>query len=179
MLVHGWEEWGAPSVERYRGMFAFAIWDAPKRTLFCARDRMGIKPFYYFWNGEVFAFASEVKALLEHPAIPAALAEEELGEYLAFGSTSSERTLFRGIRKLMPGHHLTLRLSDARPEPEIRRYWDVPESSEPLRRSDAEWIAETRRRLEDAVRTRLMSDVPLGMFLSGGVDSSAIAALVK
>jgi asparagine synthase (glutamine-hydrolysing) len=179
MLVHGWEEWGAASVERYRGMFAFAIWDAPKRTLFCARDRMGIKPFYYFWNGEIFAFASEIKALLEHPAIPAALAEEELGEYLAFGYTSSERTLFRGIRKLMPGHHLTLRLGDARSEPEIRRYWDVPESSEPPQRSDAEWIAETRRRLEDAVRTRLMSDVPLGMFLSGGVDSSAIAALVK
>src|SRR5258706_1382604 len=179
MLVHGWEEWGAGSVERYRGMFAFALWDAPKRPLFCARDRLGIKPLYYFWNGDVFAFASEIKALLEHPAISAALADEDLSEYLAFGYTSSERTLFRGIRKLMPGHHLTLRLADAHPEPEIRRYWDVPEASPAPRRSDAEWIAETRRRLEEAVQTRLMSDVPLGMFLSGGVDSSAIAALVK
>src|SRR5258706_12506653 len=106
MLVHGWEEWGAASVERYRGMFAFALWDAPKRTLFCARDRLGIKPLYYFWNGDVFAFASEIKALLEHPAISAAIADEDLSEYLAFGYSSSARTLFRGMRRVLPGHHV-------------------------------------------------------------------------
>ena len=179
MLLHGYEEWGPQSLERYRGMFAYALWDAPRRTLFCARDRLGIKPFYYFWNGGVFVFASEIKAILEHPSVSAQLEETLLPEYLAFGYGSGESTLFRGIRKLLPGHHLTLRLDAERPAPEIERYWDVPAAGTTERRSDQEWIAETRVRLEDAVRTRLMSDVPLGMFLSGGVDSSAIAALVK
>jgi len=179
MLVHGWEEWGAASIERYRGMFAFALWDAPRRTLFCARDRLGIKPFYYFWDGRTFIFASEIKAILEHPAVSAELEPDSLPEYLAFGYGSGEKTLFRGIRRLMPGHHLTLRLDGNAPTLEIQRYWDVPPAGEVARRSDAEWIAETRERLEEAVRTRLMSDVPLGLFLSGGVDSSAITALVK
>jgi len=178
-LLHAWEEYGPDCVTRFRGMFAFAIWDADARTLFCARDRLGIKPFYYFWNGRLFVFASEIKALLEHPAISAELEEELLPEYLAFGYISEERTLFRNIRKLMPGHHLQLSVSEAPGKLVISRYWDVPERGAIEKRSDADWIAETRGRLEQAVRTRLMSDVPLGMFLSGGVDSSAIAALIK
>jgi asparagine synthase (glutamine-hydrolysing) len=143
-----------------------------------ARDRLGIKPLYYFWDGSVFAFASEIKALLAHPAISAAFQESNLAEYLAFGYVSSEETLFRNIRKLMPGHTLTLRFSEPAPQPDIRRYWDVQHSSEEAQ-SSTEWISECRRRLEEAVQTRLMADVPLGVFLSGGVDSSAIAALVK
>jgi asparagine synthase (glutamine-hydrolysing) len=178
-IVHAFEEYGASCVERFRGMFAFALWDRDRRTLFCARDRLGIKPLYYFWDGRLFAFASEIKALLEHPAISAELETELLPEYLAFGYTSEERTLFRGIRKLAPGHHLTLDLRADHPEPRIHGYWNVPEAAEEQRRDDREWIEETRARLEEAVRTRLMSDVPLGMFLSGGVDSSAIAALIK
>jgi asparagine synthase (glutamine-hydrolysing) len=159
-------------------MFSFAIWDSQRRRLFCARDRLGIKPFYYFWDGHLFAFASEIKALLEHPAISPALEAELLPEILAFGYSSEERTLFRNIRKLMPGHFLTLDPAEPNPQPKIESYWDVPA---PVAEShdDSYWIAETRRRLEETVRMRLMSDVPLGMFLSGGVDSSAIAALIK
>ncbi len=106
-------------------MFAFAIWDRKKRRLFCARDRLGIKPFYYFWNGRLFAFASEIKALLQHPDISAEFNEKLLPEYLAFGYTSGEETLFKGIRKLMPGHTLTLSCG-SNPQLEIKQYWDAP-----------------------------------------------------
>jgi asparagine synthase (glutamine-hydrolysing) len=139
---------------------------------------VGIKPFYYYWDGRTFAFASEIKALLMHPAIHAELEEQVLPEYLAFGYVSEERTLFRGIRKLMPGHHLTLELSGGNPVLEIRQYWDVPTATA-ANASEKELIAQVRSRLEESVRLRLMSDVPLGMFLSGGIDSSAIAALMK
>jgi asparagine synthase (glutamine-hydrolysing) len=182
-VVHAYEQYGPDCVGLFRGMFAFALWDSANRTLFCARDRLGIKPFYYYWDGRLFAFASEIKALLAHPAISTSFEDSLLSEYLGFGYVSEERTLFRNIRKLMPGHHLRLDLRNAEPNLEIKRYWDVPEPGERRQkvtcRSDAEWIAETRRRLEETVRMRLMSDVPLGMFLSGGVDSSAIAALIK
>lgn len=176
-ILHAYEEYGAESVELYRGMFAYAIWDSKARRLFCVRDRLGIKPFYYYWDGRLFAFASEIKALLKHPAISAELEETVLPEHLAFGYVSDEHTLFRGIRKLMPGHYLTLDVSGA-PKFEIRQYWDPP-AANPVKLSETELIHETRRRLEETVRMRLMSDVPLGMFLSGGVDSSAIAALTR
>jgi asparagine synthase (glutamine-hydrolysing) len=177
-ILHAFEQYGADCVLRFRGMFAFAIWDKNSRTLFCARDRLGKKPFYYYWDGRMFAFASEIKALLQHPAISPQFDESLLPEYLAFGYVSDHRTLFRGIRKLMPGHHLTLALSSPSPQPAIRQYWDIPDP-QPEDRGDSEWISECRERLEQTVCMRLMSDVPLGMFLSGGVDSSAIAALMK
>lgn len=177
-ILHAYEEYGANCVDRFRGMFAFAIWDKKQRVLFAARDRLGIKPFYYYWNGSLFVFASEIKAILEHPAVSAQFAGELLPEYLAFGYASGEQTLFSGIRKLMPGHRLTLDV-DSRTL-SLERYWDVPVTSgEDEQRSESEWVAECRQRLEETVRMRLMSDVPLGMFLSGGVDSSAIAALMK
>jgi asparagine synthase (glutamine-hydrolysing) len=175
-ILHAYEQYGPDCVTRFRGMFAFAIWDRNRRTLFAARDRLGIKPFYYYWDGRLFAFASEIKALLEHPSISASFDESLLAEHLAFGYSSGERTLFRGIRKLMPGHVLTL---DSAANLSIRQYWDVPAPGREERRDDEFWIAECRQRLEETVRLRLMSDVPLGMFLSGGVDSSAIAALMK
>ena len=178
-ILHAYEQYGPECVCRFRGMFAFAIWDSRNRTLFCARDRLGIKPLYYFWDGRVFAFASEIKALLQHPSISASFDPALLPEYLAFGYTSSERTLFSNIRKLMPGHFLTLELDASQPHPATKRYWDIPAVSEPEKRDDQDWIRECRARLEETVRMRLMSDVPLGMFLSGGVDSSAIAALMK
>jgi asparagine synthase (glutamine-hydrolysing) len=174
-ILHAYEQYGPDSVTRFRGMFAFAIWDKNSRTLFCARDRLGKKPFYYYWDGRLFAFASEIKALLEHPAISPRFEESLLSEYLNFGYCSSDQTLFSGIRKLMPGHWLRLTPEQL----EIRRYWEIPSPLSYEKRDDRSWIAECRGRLEDAVRTRLMSDVPLGMFLSGGVDSSAIAALMK
>jgi asparagine synthase (glutamine-hydrolysing) len=176
-ILHAWEEYGEECVTHFRGMFSLAIWDKTRRRLFCARDRLGIKPFYYFWNGRTFAFASEIKALFQHPSISPALRESALPEYFTFGYGSGELTMFEGIRKLMPGHTLVL---DPDGEPRIRQYWDVPEpSSEQSSRTDREWIGETRRRVEESVEMRLMSDVPLGMFLSGGVDSSAIAAMIR
>ncbi|HEY3738496.1 MAG TPA: asparagine synthase (glutamine-hydrolyzing), partial [Bryobacteraceae bacterium] len=176
-LIHGYEQWGPRELDRFRGMFAFVLWDRKAKRLFAARDRLGIKPFYYFWNGKLFAFASEIKALLEHPAISAEFEESVVAEYLAFGYVSEERTMFRNIKKLMPGHHLTLDV-DSR-SIHIEQFWDVPEATNSEKHSDQDWIAETRRRLEETVQLRLMSDVPLGMFLSGGVDSSAIAALIR
>ena len=178
-ILHAYEEFGPACVQRFRGMFAFAVWDKDGQTLFCARDRMGIKPFYYFWNGRLFAFASEIKALLEHPEISASFEESLLGEYLAFGYASGEQTMFSGIRKLMPGHWLKLEMCGDQPRLSIERYWDVPEPAAIESRDDQPWIAELRRRLEETVRMRLMSDVPLGMFLSGGIDSSLIAALMR
>ena len=177
-VLHAYEQYGDQCVTRFRGMFAFGVWDEKNQRLFCARDRLGIKPFYYFWNGRLFAFASEIKSLLEHPEISAHANEQLLPEYLVFGYNSGEETLFAGIRKLMPGHTLTLQCGK-NPSIEIKQFWDPPCPTEFEQRSDEEWIGLCRSRLEDAVRTRLMSDVPLGMFLSGGVDSSAIAAIIK
>jgi len=176
-ILHAYEQYGPDCVTHFRGMFAFALWDKDTRTLFCARDRLGKKPLYYYWDGQLFAFASEIKALLAHPAISPRFEESLLPEYLHFGYTSGGQTLFAGIRKLMPGHWLRLT-----PEKlEVRAYWELPcgGAARDDQRDDESWIAECRQRLEEAVRTRLMSDVPLGMFLSGGVDSSAIAALMK
>src|SRR5581483_7418956 len=174
-ILHAYEQYGTECVTRFRGMFSFALWDKQSQTLFCARDRLGKKPFYYYWDGRLFGFASEIKALFEHPEISPRFEESLLSEYLHFGYCSGEQTLFSGIRKLMPGHWLRLTPDQL----EIQPYWDLPCPTSFETRSDADWIAECRSRLEEAVRTRLMSDVPLGMFLSGGVDSSAIAALMK
>ena len=177
-ILHAYEQYGPECVTRLRGMFAFAIWNKKARKLFIARDRLGKKPLYYYWDGRLLAYASEIKALLAHPAISPKFEESLLPEYLAFGYVSEERTLFSGIRKLMPGHHLTLDLSAPSPLPAIRQYWEIPHP-QPEERDDASWIRECRERLEQTVRMRLMSDVPLGMFLTGGVDSSAIAAIMK
>jgi asparagine synthase (glutamine-hydrolysing) len=173
-ILRAYQENGPDCVEQFRGMFAFAIWNKTTRTLFCARDRLGIKPFYYYWNGELFAFASEIKALLQHPSISAAFDDSLLPEYLAFGYSSEDRTLFAGIRKLMPGHRLLVTPQGL----EVDRYWDIPFPQSPDTRDDQSWIEDCRTRLEDTVRMRLMSDVPLGLFLSGGIDSSVIAALM-
>jgi len=178
-ILHAWEEYGPACLDRFTGMFAFAIWDRNQQKLFCARDRVGKKPFYYWWDGRVFVFGSEIKAVLEHPAVSVQPEESLFAEYLAFGYTSDEQTLFRGVRKLLPGHCLELRLKPEGPELEVRQYWEIPAGGPAEGRPDAEWIRECRQRLESSVEMRLMSDVPLGMFLSGGLDSSTIAALMK
>ena len=179
-ILHAYEEYGPEALDRFRGMFAFAVWDQKHQALFCARDRLGKKPLYYYWDGRLFAFASEIKALLEHPSISPTLDETTLAEYLAFGYLSDERTMFAGVRQLMPGHWLRLTLGGGEPRLEIRQYWDAPKGPDGEPETDDEAvIRECRERLEETVRLRLMSDVPLGMFLSGGVDSSVIAALMK
>jgi len=179
-ILHAWEEYGPDSLRHYRGMFAFALWDGPSRTLFCARDRFGIKPFYYYLTPKLFVFASEIKALLEHPRVPSELNEAAVGEYLALGYNCGEQTLYGGIRRLPPGHWLRLKADGGPLEAEIVSYWDVPQPGGGEQgRSERDWIEELRRRLEETVRMRLMSDVPLGVFLSGGLDSSLITALTR
>ncbi len=179
-ILHAYAEHGPDCLRLFRGMFAFAIWDATRQRLFCARDRLGIKPFYYYWDGRLFAFASEIKALLEHPAISPEVEEDSLPETLAFGYTSGDRTLFRNIRKLLPGHRMLLDVRNPHATLEYQRYWDIPANeSHPPQLDERDWIDETRRRLEQSVEMHLMSDVPLGVFLSGGLDSSAIAALTQ
>jgi asparagine synthase (glutamine-hydrolysing) len=173
-IVHLYEEYGGRCVEHLRGMFAFAIWDRRTRVLFCARDRLGIKPFYYRWDGSTFLFGSEIKAILADAGVSAEFDRSTLAEYLAFGYITGDNTMFAGIRKLMPGHTLEL---DENGGLRIEPYWDlrVPVDADPQPHSY--YIKTYRELLEDAVSSHLMSDVPLGVFLSGGLDSSAVAAL--
>jgi asparagine synthase (glutamine-hydrolysing) len=175
-IVHAYEQWGDRAVERFRGMFAFAIWDAPRRRLLLARDRMGIKPLYWTLAGARLLFGSEIKAILESGLVRAEPNERAIPELLSTRYLSGDETLFRHIHRLMPGHMLVFEQGSAA----IRRWWDIPvgQHDAAFPRSDQAAVAEFRSKLEDAVRTRLMADVPLGMFLSGGLDSSAIAALM-
>jgi len=175
-IVHLYEEYGRDCVKRLRGMFAFVIWDGRKRVLFATRDRLGIKPFYYRWDGKTFLFGSEIKTILAYPGVSAEFNQGVLAEYLAFGYITGAETMFSGIQKLMPGH--TLELSEAG-EPRIERYWDlgVEEDHESLPRQH--YVHRYRELLEASVGSHLMSDVPLGVFLSGGLDSSAVAALTS
>ncbi len=175
-ILHAYAERGPACVDGFSGMFAFALWDRQSETLFCARDRLGIKPFYYSWDGRNFVFGSEIKVLLEHPAVGVRFDQSLLAEHLAFGFSSDDRTLFGGVRKLMPGHTLTVRPGAA---PEVCQYWDIPIPEQFELQTDAEWIEDCRERFEQSVESHLMADVPLGMFLSGGVDSGSVAAVIK
>ena len=173
-IVHAYEEYGRSCVKHLRGMFAFAIWDRSKRVLFAARDRLGIKPFYYRWDGKTFLFGSEIKAILACPATATELNRSKLAEYLAFGYITGPETMFAGIQKLMPGH--TLEVSD-RGGLSVERYWDLTTEVDIEPRASGYYVKTYREMLEAAVESHLMSDVPLGIFLSGGLDSSTVAAL--
>jgi asparagine synthase (glutamine-hydrolysing) len=178
-IVHGYEEWGKDVVDHLEGMFAFALWNEREKTLFMARDRIGVKPLYFTTAGSAFLFASEIKALLAHPRVAAQVEPYALYHYLSFLTTPAPMTMFRGIFKMPAGHRVTIRPGEAiAPE----RYWDpLPpwiDVQDPAQRSEPDAINRTRALLEAAVEKRLMSDVPFGVFLSGGVDSSAITALM-
>ncbi len=174
-IVHLYEEYGRDCVHHLRGMFAFALWDARKRRFFAARDRLGIKPFYYRHTPETFLFGSEIKALLAYPGVRAELNRAALPEYLAFGYLAGVETLFTGIHKLAPGHTLEL---DESGELRIEQYWDLTAQHKDDARSRDYYVKTYRAMLQGVVASHLMSDVPLGVFLSGGVDSSAVAALM-
>jgi asparagine synthase (glutamine-hydrolysing) len=174
-IVHAYEQWGDACVERLRGMFAFAIWDADARRLLLARDRLGVKPLYWALSHGRFLFGSEIKAILESGLVERRPNEDALPELLGTRYLSGSETLFRGIYRLLPGHTLTYQ--DGRVT--THEYWDVPaadDAAAPI--GDREAVHRFRELLEESVRVRLMADVPLGMFLSGGLDSSAIAALM-
>ncbi|MGO8985832.1 MAG: asparagine synthase (glutamine-hydrolyzing) [Terriglobales bacterium] len=174
-VIHLFEEYGADSVEHLRGMFAFAIWNRDTRTLFIARDRLGIKPLYYNLTPERLLFGSEIKALLAHGGARPEFNRASLPEYLAFGYLSAEESFYKGILKLLPGHTMTV-TPDGKAD--IRQYWDLDASKPHESRDESYYVRSYRELLEGAVQSHLMSDVPLGVFLSGGVDSSAVAALM-
>ncbi len=178
VIVHGWEEWGAACVDRFRGMFAFALWDRNKRQLFMARDRIGKKPLYYSVTASgLLVFASELKAMLVHPEVDRQLDPQAIEDYFTFGYIPDPRSIYRGVRKLEAGHLAVIDTGVAKPAINSRQYWDLefrPDSGLDEREAKEELI----RRLDEAVRLRMIADVPLGAFLSGGVDSSAIVALM-
>jgi asparagine synthase (glutamine-hydrolysing) len=173
-ILHAYEEYGDRCVERFRGMFAFAIWDGRRKRLLVARDRLGVKPVYYAQIGTTLVFASEIKAILESGLVKARPAAGALSEYLLFGYRASVETMFDGIRKLPPGH--VLAWDGGRID--VTPYWSLRFAAD-TRSSRADLEAEFRSLFQESVRLRLMSDVPLGVFLSGGLDSSAIAAVMK
>ncbi|MEJ2347451.1 MAG: amidotransferase 1, exosortase A system-associated [Gammaproteobacteria bacterium] len=176
VIVHAWEEWGEACVTRFRGMFAFAIWDRNRNTVFLARDRIGIKPlFYSLLSDGRLLFASELKALTLAPQLSRELDPRAVEEYLAYGYVPDPRTIFRSVHKLPPACTLTVRRGAAIPEP--RSYWDVPFRSNGVRTAE-EAQEELVLKLREAVQIRLVAEVPLGAFLSGGVDSSAVVAMM-
>jgi asparagine synthase (glutamine-hydrolysing) len=178
VIIHLYEQEGPDCVKRLNGMFAFAICDFRSSTpeLFVARDHFGVKPFYYFHDGDRFAFASEIKALLQVPEIPAELDPESLHQYLTFLWVPDPKTMFRRVLKLPAGHYARLREGELR----ITQYWDLtfPSSSQTYSRSEADLAAEIRERLRRSVEAQMISDVPLGAFLSAGLDSSSIVAMM-
>ncbi|HPE81254.1 MAG: amidotransferase 1, exosortase A system-associated [Sedimenticolaceae bacterium] len=177
VILHAWQAWGSQCVQRLRGMFAFAIWDQKRRHLFLARDRLGIKPLYYALlpNGH-FVFGSELKALLPHPALPRERDPMAIEDYFAYGYIPEPRTIFSGVRKLPPGHTLLIEKGQTL-LPRTNQYWDIPFTDSGLATQDSAQ-SELIGRLREAIDIRLVAEVPLGAFLSGGVDSSAIVALM-
>jgi asparagine synthase (glutamine-hydrolysing) len=191
-ILHAYEQWGDDCVDRFRGMFAFAVWDSARQRLLLVRDRLGIKPVYWARMGAILLFASEIKAILASGLIRAEANLARLPELLSTRYISGDQTLFKGIHKLLPGHRLVFERGDLR----IRQYWDIPvtrheshvaghesavarhEARVAGLASERDVVEQFRHLLTESVQLRLMSDVPLGMFLSGGIDSSAIAALM-
>ncbi|HXG22097.1 MAG TPA: XrtA/PEP-CTERM system amidotransferase [Methylomirabilota bacterium] len=173
VIVHAYEEYGERCVNHLRGMFAFAIWDRKKKQLFLARDRVGIKPLYYYWDGRKFLFASEMKAILQDPAIRREIDPCALDDYLTYLYIPAPKTIFQGMRKLLPGHTLTVSEQGL----QEREYWDLVFA--PVENKDeAEYATGLLAKLQEAVAMHLVSEVPLGAFLSGGIDSSAVVGLM-
>jgi asparagine synthase (glutamine-hydrolysing) len=176
VIVHAWEEWGADCVRRFRGMFAFALWDNNTETLFLARDRLGIKPLFYglLADGRLI-FGSELKALLCDPVLKRDFDIQSIEDYFAFGYVPDPKTIYRGVRKLPPAHTFVWRRGTPQPAPQ--RYWEITFQAD-TRLKEADACVELRERMSEAVKIRLMADVPLGAFLSGGVDSSSVVSMM-
>jgi asparagine synthase (glutamine-hydrolysing) len=173
VIVHAWEEWGEAALDRLHGMFAIAVWDTASRTLWLARDRPGIKPLHYALVGGGIRFASEIKSFLVDPSFPRDIDLGALDHYCSFLYTPGDRSIFSAVRKLPPGHVLRWQRGAA----VVRRYWQLP-PADTFAGTEEEAAREVRRALAAAVRSHMMSDVPLGAFLSGGIDSSSIVALM-
>jgi asparagine synthase (glutamine-hydrolysing) len=175
-ILYAYQEWGEACLEKFFGMFAIAIWDNDKRELFCARDRIGIKPLYYANPNGRFIFGSEIKALLQHPMLHARLNEDALPHYLSFMMPPAPETMFEGIFKLEAGHSIRV---DRNGNITKRQWWSLLNAGAPLEQiREEEAIEEIRRLLRQSIKDRMMSDVPFGVFLSGGIDSSLNVALM-
>ncbi|HUP28431.1 MAG TPA: asparagine synthase (glutamine-hydrolyzing) [Chloroflexia bacterium] len=176
VILHAYQRWGTSCLHRFNGMFAFALWDSAEKRLFIARDRIGVKPLYYSWDGRRLAFASEIKALLAVPSQERRPHLPAVAEYMSAMYTTGDKTWFEGIKRLLPGHYMLA----SREGLKVSRWWNLPESEdEPGRRTETYYVTRTRELLEDSVRLRLRSDVPLGAHLSGGIDSSSVVALLS
>jgi asparagine synthase (glutamine-hydrolysing) len=173
VVVHAYEEWGDDCVQRFNGMFAFAVWDGRRQRLLLARDRLGVKPLVYFHRGERLLFGSEIKSLLECDEIDRDVNGDALVQYLALFAVPDPESLFRGVRRLPAGHLLVFDPQGLR----LRRYWDI-DGSHVEDRPERDWLEELEALLEDSVRMRLISEVPLGAFLSGGIDSGLVVAMM-
>lgn len=173
VVIYAYREWGLNSLALFNGMFAFALWDGRNNSLLLARDRLGIKPLYYADTPAGFAFASEIKALLAIPNCKREVDLESLDQFLSFLWTPDPNTLFRGVKKLPPAHFLVYQKGQT----EVREYWDL-EFAEDDALAESEWVEKVREQIERSVRAQMMADVPLGAFLSGGVDSSSIVSLM-
>jgi asparagine synthase (glutamine-hydrolysing) len=174
VIVHAYEQWGVDCVQRFNGMFAFALWDRRERRLMLARDHLGIKPMYYRHHGPMLLFGSEIKALLTHPACQRDVDTDALADLFTFRYVPSPRTLFKGISKLPPGHLMTVDVRGV----VIRHFWNwTPRHCEGARENDL--VAEYQHLVSEAVRYQLRSDVPVGLFLSSGVDSASLLALMR
>ncbi|MGE5617073.1 MAG: asparagine synthase (glutamine-hydrolyzing), partial [Bacillota bacterium] len=177
VILAAFREWGMAAVDRFIGMFAIALWDERARRLMLLRDRMGVKPLYYAWNGQALWFGSELKALRAHDAWRPEIDREALAEYLQYGYVCAPRAIYKGVHKLLPGHWLELGEIG---EPAIHRYWAPPvPTDERIAMPEPELERHLEHLLIDAFRHRMVSDVPLGVFLSGGIDSSLVAAILK
>jgi asparagine synthase (glutamine-hydrolysing) len=176
VIVHAWEQWGERCVERFRGMFAFGLWDRNQNILFLARDRLGVKPFYYaMLDDGMFIFSSELKALLAHQGLKRDIDPHAIEDYFAYGYVPEPKTIFKSALKLPPGHTLTLHMGQNMPP--TKEYWDVP-FKQGTAVTEQEAQDEMIARLREAVDIRLVAEVPLGAFLSGGVDSSGVVAMM-
>lgn len=173
VLVHGYEQWGTDLLRRLHGMFAFAIWDAPRKRLFLARDQVGVKPLYYSWDGSLFAFGSELKAVLAHPGVKRDLDLEAINLFLECQYIPAPRSIYRDVKKLRPAHGLLLESGRITEIP----YWK-PDYARKLDCTEAEAVSLVETELRKSVASMLMSEVPLGAFVSGGVDSGVVAALM-
>ena len=177
VIIHQYEQDGPQCVNHFNGMFAFAVWDKARRSLFLARDRMGVKPLYYYWDGRCFLFASEIKAILSSGYVERKINERALWDYLTFRYVPQPDTIWANIFKLPPGHNLTIDADN--PDPILNRYWDIPYGDNHENKSEDEYVHEFESLFKDSVKLRLISDVPVGVLLSGGLDSSSVAAAVR
>ncbi|MCS6897922.1 MAG: asparagine synthase (glutamine-hydrolyzing), partial [Nitrospira sp.] len=185
VMLEAVSRWGLEAaVQRFNGMFAFALWDRETQTLSLGRDRLGEKPLYYGWAGQTFLFASELKALRAYPGFKEDVDRDALTLFLRYGYIPAPHCIFRGLRKLPPGMLLTVRADDAGHEPTPAPYWSLKDVVErgtavPFKGSDDDAVAQLDELLRDAVKLRMVADVPLGAFLSGGIDSSTVVALMQ